>query len=113
MMRIVIVGGGLSALRSAENLRKRGYEGELTVVADERHLPYIRPPLSKEFLWGEATEDELAFGGPAEGAEIEWKVGHSVVASILDDKTLTLSNGETWTYEVVVAEARVGVRRLP
>lgn len=113
MMRIVIAGGGLSALRSAENLRKRGYEGELTVVADERHLPYNRPPLSKEFLWGEATEDELAFGVPAEEAEIEWKVGHSVVASNLDDKTLTLSNGETLTYDGLVAATGVSSRRLP
>lgn len=113
MMRVVIVGGGLSALRSAENLRKRGFKGEVVVVAEEEHLPYNRPPLSKEFLWGEATQDELAFGVPEETAGIEWKVGHSVVASNLEEKNLTLSNGETLTYDGLVAATGVSSRRLP
>lgn len=113
MMRVVIVGGGLSALRSAENLRKRGFTGEVVVVAEEEHLPYNRPPLSKEFLWGEATQDELAFGVPEETAGIEWKVGHSVVASNLEEKNLTLSNGETLTYDGLVAATGVSSRRLP
>ena len=112
-MRVVIVGGGLSALRSAENLRKRGYEGEIVVVADEEHLPYNRPPLSKEFLWGDSTQDELAFGVPEETAGIEWKVGHSVVASDLEEKTVTLSNEETLSYDGLVAASGVSSRRLP
>ncbi|SDS48252.1 Reductase C-terminal [Brevibacterium sandarakinum] len=111
-MRVVIVGGGLSALRSAENLRKRGFEGEIVVVADEEHLPYNRPPLSKEFLWGDATQDELSFGVPAEDPGIEWKVGHSVIFSNLEEKTLTLRNGETLTYDGLVAATGVSSRRL-
>lgn len=46
----VIVGGGLAAARAVEALRNRGFEGRLILIATERHLPYQRPPLSKEFL---------------------------------------------------------------
>jgi NADPH-dependent 2,4-dienoyl-CoA reductase/sulfur reductase-like enzyme len=47
---IVIVGGGLAAARTAEQLRKSEYSGPITIVSDEAHLPYDRPPLSKEVL---------------------------------------------------------------
>ena len=46
----MIVGGGLAAARTAEQLRKCGYEGSVTIVSDENHLPYDRPPLSKDVL---------------------------------------------------------------
>lgn len=47
---IVIVGGGLAAARTAEQLRRAEYTGPITIVSDEQHLPYDRPPLSKEVL---------------------------------------------------------------
>ena len=47
-----MVGGGLGGLRAAESLRASGYAGAITVVGDEPHLPYNRPPLSKEALRG-------------------------------------------------------------
>ena len=47
---VVIVGGGLAATRVAEQLRKDGYLGPVTLVSDEEHLPYDRPPLSKNVL---------------------------------------------------------------
>ena len=53
---IVIVGAGLAGLRTAEELRRAGYEGGLILVGDEQRLPYDRPPLSKQFVRG-ATED--------------------------------------------------------
>jgi NADPH-dependent 2,4-dienoyl-CoA reductase/sulfur reductase-like enzyme len=43
---IVIVGGGLAASRTAEQLRRAEYSGPITIVSDEVHLPYHRPPLS-------------------------------------------------------------------
>lgn len=53
---IVIVGGGLAAARTAEQLRRAGYSGRLTIVSDEVHLPYDRPPLSKEVLRSEVDD---------------------------------------------------------
>jgi NADPH-dependent 2,4-dienoyl-CoA reductase/sulfur reductase-like enzyme len=52
---IVIAGGGLAAQRCCERLRRKGYEGAITMVCDEPHAPYDRPPLSKEYLAGHMT----------------------------------------------------------
>ena len=51
---ILLIGGGLAAATTAETLRTRGYDGHLTVVTDEPHAPYERPPLSKQVLTGDA-----------------------------------------------------------
>ncbi|HWW91073.1 MAG TPA: FAD-dependent oxidoreductase [Solirubrobacteraceae bacterium] len=50
MSGVVIVGGGLAGQRCAETLRRCGYEGSIVMVCGEPHLPYDRPPLSKELL---------------------------------------------------------------
>ncbi|GAA3225454.1 NAD(P)/FAD-dependent oxidoreductase [Oerskovia jenensis] len=69
---IVIVGGGLAAAKAAESLRTEGYDGELVVVSSEPHRPYERPPLSKDYLRGEAERDVL-FPLPE-----EWYADHHV-----------------------------------
>ena len=56
-MDIVIIGGGLAAANAARELRERGHEDGIVVLAAERHVPYERPPLSKGVLLGEATPD--------------------------------------------------------
>ena len=53
--RIVIVGASLAGLRAAEALRDEGFTGSLTLIGDEPHVPYERPPLSKGMLTGEKT----------------------------------------------------------
>ncbi|MGW4930184.1 NAD(P)/FAD-dependent oxidoreductase [Agromyces sp. NPDC004153] len=56
---IVIVGGGLAGARAAEGARAAGYDGPVRIVAGEDAMPYIRPPLSKEFLNGAATRESV------------------------------------------------------
>lgn len=56
---IVIIGGGLAAAKAAETTRQRGYQGRLTIVTDEPHLPYERPPLSKQVLTGDAPAENV------------------------------------------------------
>ena len=70
---IVIVGGGLAAGTAATTLRESGYDGDLVVFAEEPHVPYERPPLSKELLRGEKQTD-ATYVQPA-----AWYAEHDVV----------------------------------
>ena len=62
---IVIVGAGHGGVQAAASLREEGYAGPITLVSDDSHAPYQRPPLSKAFLKGEATAESLILRGPA------------------------------------------------
>src|SRR5690242_14281702 len=53
LKQVVVVGTGVAGTAAAETLREEGYDGELTIVGDERHSPYHRPPLSKKLLTGQ------------------------------------------------------------
>ncbi|GAA2770952.1 hypothetical protein GCM10010521_55490 [Streptomyces rameus] len=53
MKRIVVVGASAAGLAAAETLRREGYDGTLTLIGDEPHVPYDRPPLSKHLLAGD------------------------------------------------------------
>ena len=59
MDRVVIVGGGQAGLEAAAALRAQGYEGTVTLVCEEPHAPYQRPPLSKQFLLGKQDAGSL------------------------------------------------------
>jgi 3-phenylpropionate/trans-cinnamate dioxygenase ferredoxin reductase component len=70
MERVIIVGGGLAGLRTAEALRAQGHVGGLTLVAAEPHPPYDRPPLSKAVLRGETEDTTVAADWEALGCEL-------------------------------------------
>ena len=59
MAHIVIVGGGVAAGTAAKTLRKEGFDGDVTIVAEEPHPPYQRPPLSKGYLAGRRDLDAV------------------------------------------------------
>ena len=56
---IAVVGAGLAGLRACEGLRERGFDGRITLIGEEPHLPYDRPPLSKQFLAGKWDIDRV------------------------------------------------------
>ncbi|MDH3819119.1 MAG: FAD-dependent oxidoreductase, partial [Myxococcales bacterium] len=60
MSRIAVVGASLAGLRAVEFIRRAKFEGELVLIGDEEHLPYDRPPLSKEVLRGEWASERLS-----------------------------------------------------
>jgi len=70
---VVVVGGGLAAARSVQELRRQGYDGAITVLAAEQHPPYDRPPLSKEVLRG--GDDRVALDVDWAGLNVELRLG--------------------------------------
>lgn len=108
---VVIVGGGLAAARTAEQLRRAEYGGPITIVSDEDHLPYDRPPLSKEVLRAETDDVTLK---PAEfyaDNNITVLLGTGARSVDTVAKTLTLADGSQLGYdELVIATGLVPKR---
>ena len=92
--RIVIVGASLAGLRAAEALRDEGFRGPLTIIGDEPHEPYDRPPLSKQVLTGWVPADHTKLPRMRE-VDADWRLG--VAATGLDraNKQVLLANGDT------------------
>ncbi len=105
MRRIVVVGAGLAGHRTTVALREQGYDGELVVVGDEAHVPYDRPPLSKQVLAGTFTADQCLF--PSGELDATWRLG--VAALRLDPAAhvVRLADGSSLTYDgLVIATGR-------
>ena len=112
MDRIVIVGASLAGVHAAETLRREGFAGAITVVGDERHRPYDRPPLSKQVLTGKWEADRIALPAGADGAlDVTWELGQPAAGLDLTDRTVRLANGKMLPFDGVViatgASARV------
>ncbi|MFE2995775.1 NAD(P)/FAD-dependent oxidoreductase [Nocardia sp. NPDC059246] len=113
MNRLVVVGASLAGVRAVEAARKAGFTGDVTLIGDEVHLPYDRPPLSKAFLdRGEAEvpyyrarhefadlDVDLRLGAPATGLDVASK--------------LVEINGEAVEYEALVIATGATARALP
>lgn len=78
LRRIVIVGGGLAGHTAAVTLRQEGHNGDITLLSGEEHLPYDRPPLSKEFLDG--TVDSTVLPGDYDALAIDVKLQCPAIA---------------------------------
>lgn len=109
----MIVGGGLAAARTAEQLRRSEYSGPITIVSDEVHLPYDRPPLSKEVLRKEVDDTALKPRQWYDDNDITLRLGSA--ASSLDTaaQTLTLEDGTTLGYDELVIATGLVPRRIP
>jgi NADPH-dependent 2,4-dienoyl-CoA reductase/sulfur reductase-like enzyme len=81
-MRLVIAGGGPGALATARAYREAGGDGDVTLVTPEASLPYTRPALSKEFLRGEAQENDLPIEPPEWYAERDVTVRTDLVTAV-------------------------------
>jgi 3-phenylpropionate/trans-cinnamate dioxygenase ferredoxin reductase component len=113
--RIVLVGGGLAAAKTAQALRKRGYDGSLTLLAAEPHRPYERPPLSKGYLWGESPREEAFVheAGWYADHDVELRTGTVAVALDRDRKEVRTASGERFGYDAVLLATGATPRRLP
>lgn len=111
--RVVIVGAGLGGLRSAEALRADGFPGEVVVIGAEVHMPYNRPPLSKEALLNGVRHSTLELRRRASVRDVEWRLGTSVLAADLDAHTVTLPGEDTVCYDGLIVASGLRPRRLP
>ncbi|WP_046732555.1 NAD(P)/FAD-dependent oxidoreductase [Streptomyces humi] len=115
MNRIVIVGASAAGLAAAETLRRDGYAGTLTVVGDEPHAPYDRPPLSKQVLSAEWAPDRVALRAPDELDSLKLELRLGVAAAGLDtaDRSVRLADGRVLTYDGLIVATGARARRLP
>ena len=125
---VAVVGAGLGGLRAAEQLRAAGHDGPITVIGAEPHLPYNRPPLSKELLAHELRNGSGADDGATEAlaalhqrvefrrrasiADVAFRLGAAVTESDLPSGTLTLADGDTVRADGLIAATGLRPRRL-
>jgi 3-phenylpropionate/trans-cinnamate dioxygenase ferredoxin reductase subunit len=112
--RILLVGGGLAAAKTAQALRKRGYDGAVTLVTAEPHRPYERPGLSKGYLMRETPREELFVHGADWYAQqgIDLRTGAEIVALDRGTREARAASGERFGYDAVLLATGAVPRRL-
>ena len=114
---VLVVGGGLAGLRACEGLRSLGFDGRIVLAGAEAHLPYDRPPLSKQFLAGEWPEERLALrsAGSLEALGLETHLGPDFSARALDleRRVVHFAGGESVAFDGLVVATGAEPRHLP
>lgn len=116
LQRVVIVGASLAGFRAAEELRDRGFSGRITMVGDEPHRPYERPPLSKEVLAGEQPPEVTTIepvGSSVDDLDVDWYLGATASGLDTADRCVLLGGGERIPYDGLVIATGASARRLP
>jgi 3-phenylpropionate/trans-cinnamate dioxygenase ferredoxin reductase component len=111
----VIVGGGLAGAKAAEALREQGYQGPLTLVGDEEHLPYERPPLSKGYLAGSDSRESFVVhdAGWYDDRDVTLLLGKAATAVDAVAHEVSLVDGTTLSYAKLMLATGSRARRLP
>jgi NADPH-dependent 2,4-dienoyl-CoA reductase/sulfur reductase-like enzyme len=112
--RVVIVGAGIGAVRTAESLRRAGFDGAIVVLGAERELPYDRPPLSKDVLLGARDLDGIVLRSEDKLAELGLELRLGVEAGGLDlarRRVETATGGEKFDHLVIATGSTA--RSLP
>jgi 3-phenylpropionate/trans-cinnamate dioxygenase ferredoxin reductase subunit len=112
---VVIAGAGQAGFQVAFSLRSLGYDGAITLIGKEPHIPYQRPPLSKAFLAGKQEVRHLALRPAPYYAtqRIDFLAGETVTSIERADRRVTLSSGGAVPYETLVLALGARVRPLP
>src|SRR5579862_6432668 len=112
---VVIVGGGQAGLEAAAGLRTQGYEGTVTLICEEPHAPYQRPPLSKEFLTGKQEVDRVFLRTLAyyEKQRIDLILDERVTEINAGAKLVHLAGGGTVPYAHLILAVGARNRQLP
>lgn len=112
---IVIVGGGLAGATAAKTLRAEGFSGSVTVLAAESHRPYLRPPLSKDYLLGTSGDEALAVA-PEDwyGAnDVDLRLGVRATALDPAGRAVALGDGSDLHYDSLLLATGARPRTIP
>ena len=114
MKNLVIVGGGQSAAQCVLTLKRNAFKNKITLISEEKHIPYQRPPLSKEYLSDEVTLERVYMKSKEfyDQNNVEIISSTKVIAIDRNKKSLTLSNTENLQYENLVLATGSRVRKL-
>jgi 3-phenylpropionate/trans-cinnamate dioxygenase ferredoxin reductase component len=116
METIAVVGASLAGLSAARGLRASGFSGRLIVIGEEKHDPYDRPPLSKEFLAGRQEAADLSLAIPTDAAlDLEWRLGECATGlrSTATGYVIELNGAEPVSCDGVVIATGARARQLP
>jgi 3-phenylpropionate/trans-cinnamate dioxygenase ferredoxin reductase subunit len=111
--RIVSVGGGVASAAAVAELRKEGFDGDLTLVSAEDTVPYERPPLSKEFLLGRSGSVPVKDPSWYQQNAVELLLGVRATGLDLAARTVRLSDGSVLPYDQLLLATGVRPRALP
>ncbi|TQF73378.1 NAD(P)/FAD-dependent oxidoreductase [Rhodococcus spelaei] len=111
----VIVGGGLAGAKVAEGLRDRDFDGEIVLLSEEDHLPYERPPLSKEHLAGTKSLPDFTVhhGDWYRDHHVDLRLGTTATALDAAAHRVTLPDGSTLGYDKLALATGSRSRRPP
>ncbi|MFA7555829.1 MAG: FAD/NAD(P)-binding oxidoreductase [Spongiibacteraceae bacterium] len=111
----VVIGASHAGGQLAESVRRAGWGGRILVIGDEPYLPYHRPPLSKDFLAGKKSVDNIVIKPAAvyEKLDVEFKLNTRVESIDRASKTLVLSDGTTQSYDKLALALGARVRKVP
>src|SRR5436190_17441135 len=110
----VIIGAALAGAKAAEALREEGFDGRIVLIGSERELPYERPPLSKEYLRGEAPREKARVHdeGFYESHDIELRTGTTATALDTAGSEVELEGGERLKYDRLLLATGAEPRQL-
>lgn len=113
--KVVVVGAGQASATLVEKLRGGGFAGSITLVGDETSLPYQRPPLSKAYLLGKQTADQLHLRPETfyAHANIDLRLGCRVVGIDRQAQSIQLQSGDTLSYDDLVLATGSTARHWP
>lgn len=112
MRTAAVVGASLAGLSTARALRQQGFDGRLVIIGEEPHRPYDRPPLSKDFLAGKASDIGLG-SADDEALDFDWRLGARALRLNPRDRSIELSTGQTVRCDGVVIATGARARWLP
>jgi 3-phenylpropionate/trans-cinnamate dioxygenase ferredoxin reductase component len=111
----VIVGGGLAGAKAAEALREEGFDGRVVLLGEEDVAPYERPPLSKDYLRGDAGRDAIwaLEEGWYDAHDVELRTGTRAAELALGSNEVVLDGGERIGFDQLLLATGSAAKRLP